>query len=603
MPSNLPTAPLQPNYDAVYADEDEISFIEFQKNVTLEQIENVAKKHSICSLSRVSRWLLYLFQNNFKQTTSNFSRNDILIKSTEKFILTFMENITFFYTALKANKESQGIKHLQIEYSAYTHQKNKFIESMSDNLKSIKALNQFYQYSTALTIIEFIKSEFNDFPEDFFRPVLADASTSFNNLVSEINQLSFEPSSHLLRLNPELVDINASAKNSQNIKFGFTRKGRKASNHFTFYERALTAKNQKEPSFKDIWTNSPNKLICHTTSKIREILEKNKRDLKHGHLQSAFQRNAMVAQFSPYVVADAISRLVNDGHIHTVNSIFDPIGGWGDRLVGALAYFVSQYKKIKNPMIISNDANPELVLKYKALFQHFKDLYPEIMNNLNFQTFNCAIENFPLDKFFQVTEGSRLDMAITSPPYFDIKANTVVEQYPLHNDDNETKQSSRYKNQLEWTQGFYHPFICKVLSSSWIFFLNVPFDAEITDLVPHLNAKKKSDFPYFHETKNAISRYEKESGYFIRFIYIGTYQLSGTTSEAVYIMKHVEPSILYKPLSTLNPMEKGTKKDDDDSKNIKISHTSLSIFNQPIQNQIRAYDGNQKHNIINNSNF
>lgn len=111
--------------------------------------------------------------------------------------------------------------------------------------------------------------------------------------------------------------------------------------------------------------------------------------------------------------------------------VLDPCHGWGGRLCGAMMADVSLYVGV-DP---SHEAHAGLIREYEAFAQY------------------CDTEaEFLLSPFEDVDlEGRIFDMALTSPPYFD------VEQY-----HGEGQAHERYDNYALWVDGFYRPMIEKV---------------------------------------------------------------------------------------------------------------------------------------------
>ena len=112
--------------------------------------------------------------------------------------------------------------------------------------------------------------------------------------------------------------------------------------------------------------------------------------------------------------------------------VLDPCHGWGGRLCGAMMADVGLYVGV-DP---SHEAHAGLIREYEAFAQYCEDTQAE----------------FLLSPFEDVDlEGRIFDMALTSPPYFD------VEQY-----HGEEQAHERYGNYPLWVEGFYRPMIEKV---------------------------------------------------------------------------------------------------------------------------------------------
>lgn len=112
--------------------------------------------------------------------------------------------------------------------------------------------------------------------------------------------------------------------------------------------------------------------------------------------------------------------------------VLDPCHGWGGRLCGAMMADVGLYVGV-DP---SKEAHNGLIREFDAFAPYCEKTEAE----------------FLLSPFEDVDlEGRVFDMALTSPPYFD------VEQY--HGDG---QAHERYSDYDLWVQGFYRPMIEKV---------------------------------------------------------------------------------------------------------------------------------------------
>lgn len=112
-------------------------------------------------------------------------------------------------------------------------------------------------------------------------------------------------------------------------------------------------------------------------------------------------------------------------------TVLDPCHGWGGRLCGALMADVSLYYGV-DP---SPEAHRGLEKERDAFLPYCPDSRVEIVQE--------CFEDTDLD-------GRVFDMAITSPPYFD------VEQY-----HGENQSHVRYNQYEKWVDGFYRPLISK----------------------------------------------------------------------------------------------------------------------------------------------
>lgn len=116
-------------------------------------------------------------------------------------------------------------------------------------------------------------------------------------------------------------------------------------------------------------------------------------------------------------------------------TVLDPCHGWGGRLCGALMADVSLYYGV-DP---SEEAHRGLEKERDAFLPFCPDSRVEIVQ----------------DCFEDTDLGGRVfDMAITSPPYFD------VEQY-----HGENQSHVRYNGYERWVDGFYRPLIAKTYNA------------------------------------------------------------------------------------------------------------------------------------------
>lgn len=126
--------------------------------------------------------------------------------------------------------------------------------------------------------------------------------------------------------------------------------------------------------------------------------------------------------------------------------VLDPCHGWGGRLVGALLADASLYYGV-DP---SEEAHRGVEEQAKAFALYAKETKVQLLQ--------APFEDVDL-------QGMQFDMALTSPPYFD------VEQY--HGDG---QAHIRYPEYGKWVEGFYKPLIVKTynaLKAGGVFVLQV----------------------------------------------------------------------------------------------------------------------------------
>lgn len=113
--------------------------------------------------------------------------------------------------------------------------------------------------------------------------------------------------------------------------------------------------------------------------------------------------------------------------------ILDMSAGWGDRLIGAMAWAVKSGKQIRYQ---GYDPFAELHPRYADMIQDFA---PE---GSRFDTTIAPFEDAEIEE-------SAFDLAFTSPPYFDF------EEYGLSKTTSRENQSTvRYPTLAEWVDGF-----------------------------------------------------------------------------------------------------------------------------------------------------
>tara|TARA_R100000008_G_scaffold85358_1_gene75056 strand:- start:490 stop:1500 length:1011 start_codon:yes stop_codon:yes gene_type:complete len=131
-------------------------------------------------------------------------------------------------------------------------------------------------------------------------------------------------------------------------------------------------------------------------------------------------RKYIPSQFRP----SAAKALIN---YFNVKSVYDPCGGWGDRLVAAQASGVEYYCRDVNPLVFSGYATQQ----------------QDFGGNVSFE-FKGAEVDAPAENYF--------DMVFTSPPYFKMEKYQGAEQ-----------SHAKYKTFEEWVNYFLIP----MLENSW----------------------------------------------------------------------------------------------------------------------------------------
>lgn len=119
------------------------------------------------------------------------------------------------------------------------------------------------------------------------------------------------------------------------------------------------------------------------------------------------------------------------------NTILDFSAGWGDRLLGAIAYGANRY--------LGYDPNPELQKGYREMIEMFAT-NPSKKYEVIMEPFETA----------EITE--KFDLVLTSPPYYDFETYISSE-----NQNAKTQSINRYPQFADWMVNF----LCKSLYKCW----------------------------------------------------------------------------------------------------------------------------------------
>ncbi len=193
------------------------------------------------------------------------------------------------------------------------------------------------------------------------------------------------------------------------------------------------------------WENQKirNKLIQNRIS----YLHKKEEDLKDNELLSGFSKSGIYkgySSFSPYIMKSFIRD-------YNISSIYDPFGGWGQRLLGAW-----------NIRYHYNDYNPFLVPKIKELY----DFYSNIEKG-NLKTFSCkdASTFIPNEKFGAV---------LTCPPYYN------TEDYNFEGDS-----KNLVDNYDEWINEWWRGVIksCKRISPIFAYVVSEKYKNDMNRVI------------------------------------------------------------------------------------------------------------------------
>jgi 16S rRNA G966 N2-methylase RsmD len=116
--------------------------------------------------------------------------------------------------------------------------------------------------------------------------------------------------------------------------------------------------------------------------------------------------------------------------------VFDPFGGWGDRMIGAAAAGVKSYT--------CTDPNTNLIIGYKNI-ERFIIKNTEM--DVRFRI--MPVEAYSIDQYMEDFKKTKSpDFIFSSPPFFNF------EIYSKSFD-----QSTRYKTYESWTNKWFHPVI------------------------------------------------------------------------------------------------------------------------------------------------
>lgn len=168
--------------------------------------------------------------------------------------------------------------------------------------------------------------------------------------------------------------------------------------------------------------NSPSPIRSWYDKKIRKSVENSKYYEQNPKTALAL-RKYIASQFKPSS-ALALYRYFD------AQSVYDPCGGWGDRLVAAMAGGIKYHCRDTNPLVIAADSAMQYMYKHDA--------------PVSFECKGSEIDA-PNEKY---------DIAITSPPYY------KIEKY-----QGENSSHAIYKKFDDWMDGFLYPMIENSLES------------------------------------------------------------------------------------------------------------------------------------------
>lgn len=280
--------------------------------------------------------------------------------------------------------------------------------------------HQFQQNYTKEQIIDYIFNEIRqkNLPIPVAKPDVKEAisgfeklkSTSYKDLLKEDKHKLFSRYEYETPFSHRFVDINYD--------------GLKSSGYFNYEERMACDS-----------VNSPGPQRTWSTDRFLLTLLNSIFTLKPKCIDSVFLASAMslrkyvASQFRPSA-AKCVYEIFNANHI------YDFSGGWGDRLVAALAT-----ESVKSYTCV--DPNTNMFKKYRFINDMFN-------KGKETEFFNLCAED---DELKEKLKNKKFDLVFTSPPYFN------AERYT----QDETQSFKRYKQLDSWLENF----LFKSLQTAW----------------------------------------------------------------------------------------------------------------------------------------
>lgn len=236
------------------------------------------------------------------------------------------------------------------------------------------------------------------------------------------------------------------------------------------------------------------------------------------------------SQFRPYEVQKLVKELQDEHKDISIENFFNPCGGWGDRLVGALATpSIKRY--------IETDPNKPLKLIKELICHHFNTDDPEKKIHL----YDQPVEDLSPEQC--APDGVKNDFVLYSPPYF------KMEKYP---DQGGTQSHTRYPKFAQW----FTSFLMKSVDISHQALLPNRFFAINIAIISDGNNKIDLPSQFMNEMINRFNRHFtwlKAVDYAIR-----TRRTSGYSASKIYIYKTKElimsPTTGPQQLWVQNPM-------------------------------------------------
>ena len=188
------------------------------------------------------------------------------------------------------------------------------------------------------------------------------------------------------------------------------------SNHFTESVRIYCRFGDFDTPF-ETWEKIKNNV---------DYLRKNKHDKREYIYSLTRECNTFNPTFCLYI----ISKLVGKN-----SKILDPSSGWGDRLIASLASDANLY--------LGFDPNKKLQKSYNKIIK--------VLGNNDKEKYKVIPE--PFEDVKRLLSPNYYDIAITSPPYYDL------EIY----DSSEMQSVVRNKSFNKWIDDFYYPYLANMI--------------------------------------------------------------------------------------------------------------------------------------------
>jgi len=197
---------------------------------------------------------------------------------------------------------------------------------------------------------------------------------------------------------------------TNDIYFGVSRVGMEASNYHHWAARMACDS-----------LNSPSPMRCWYDRKIKKSVEGSK-FYKDNPKTALALRKYIASQFRPTAAMAIYER-------YGATNIYDPCGGWGDRMVAAQASGISYHCRDVNPLVFAGYSG--------QIAMYGGDI-------------SCELRGSEVD----APASNYFDLAFTSPPYW------KIEKY-----QGKDSSHAKFKKCDEWIDGFLRPMIDNTVES------------------------------------------------------------------------------------------------------------------------------------------